>query len=160
MNPQNQSYQGFQTPYHTHNKADSPQISFTNLINRFMVLSYTLFGTQSATSGNYSTFFTAPFPMVVNQITEVHTAAGTDGSAVSLNVEKLTGTTAPGSGTVVTTSAFNLKGAINTVVAKTYSGGQLSPGTVQLDTGNRLALKLTGTPTSVANVTVTLILTF
>jgi len=74
---------------------------------------------------------------------------------VTLQVEKLTGTTAPGSGTSLLTTAFNLKSTINTVVT-----GVLTPtvGAIQLAAGDRLALKLSGTPTSVANVTVTVVI--
>lgn len=144
-------------PFHTHNKTDSPQVAFSNLSKKFMTFSFTLFGTQAATAGNYSVFFTAPFALSVSQITEVHTALGTDGSAVSLDIEKLTGTTAPGSGTAITASPFNLKSTINTVVTGTLS---TTIGTVNFAVGNRMALKLTGTPTSVANVTVTLLINF
>lgn len=154
-------------PFHFHTGNDSPNVSFLDLHERFMILPYTLFGTQSATAGNYSAFFTAPVAMTVASITEVHAVKGTDGSAVSLQVEKLTGTTAPGSGTTLLSTAFDLKGTINTVQT-TSLVGTIKPTTslvtsivsLQLSAGDRLALKLTGTPTAVANVTVTLILTF
>lgn len=146
-----------QVPFHTHNGADAPLISFSNLKNKMFILPYTLFGSSAATAGNYSTFFTAPYPMTITGITEVHTALGTNGSAVTLVVEKLTGTTAPGSGFNTMSTTFNLKGTINTIQT-----AQLSTvlGNIQIKTGDRLALKLTGTPTSVANVTVTLQISF
>lgn len=146
-----------QTPFHTHNGADSPSINFSNIKNRQTVISYTLFGTQAATTGNYSVFFVAPFALTVSQITEAHAVKGTDGSAVSLDIEKLTGTTVPGSGTKITAAAIDLKGVINTVVTPALS---TSVGVVQLASGDRLALLLTGTPTSVANVTVTILIRY
>jgi hypothetical protein len=42
-------------------------------------------------------------------ISEVHGTAGSDGSAVTLNVVKCTGTTAITSGVALTTSTFNMK---------------------------------------------------
>lgn len=145
--------------FHTHNSADSNRISAKNLTDKNQVISYTLFGTQAATSGNYSTFFTAPYPMTVSQITEVHAVLGTDGSDVTLQVDKLTGTTAPGGATAVSllTTPFSLKSTINTVVTGVLS---VVVGAIQLNTGDRIALHLTGTPTSVANVTITLVLNY
>jgi hypothetical protein len=144
-----------QIPFHTHSGSDSQRVSYSNLSNKTVIIPYTLTGALAATAGNYSVFFTAPFAATVSQITEDHTALGTDGGAVSLDVEKLIGTTAPGSGVKITTAPFNLKSAINTVVT-----AQLSTfvGVVQLAAGDRLALRLTGTPTSVANVNITVVL--
>ena len=76
---------------------------------------------------------------------------------MSLDIEKLTGIIAPGSGTKITSSPFNLKGTASTVVAGSLS---TAVGVVQMATGNRLALRLTGTPTDVANVTVTLLVNY
>ena len=145
------------TPFHIHNGIDSPRISQSDITRKSTVLTYTLFGTQAATAGNYSVFFTAPYAMSVSKITESHAVLGTDGGAVSLDIEKLTGTTAPGSGTKITSAVIDLKGTINTVVTASLS---TTIGVVQLAVGDRLALLLTGTPTSVANVNVTLILDF
>ncbi len=145
------------TPYHLHNGSDSPTVNFNDLGAKYMVIPYTLFGTTASTDTNYSVFFTAPFAITIKQITEVHAVKGTDGSAVTLDIEKLTGTTAPGSGTKLTVSPFDLKGTINTVVTGVLSS---TVGVIQLATGDRLALRKTGTLTSVANVTVTLIVYF
>jgi len=142
-----------QTPFHTHNNSDSPRIPFENLSGKQQTLSFTLFGTQASTAGNYSVFFTAPFAFTINTITEVHTVLGTDGGAVTLNVEKLIGTTAPASGIELLTSDFDLKGTINTVLDGSLTE---SIGDTRLEAGDRLALKLTGTPTSVENVTITI----
>lgn len=141
-----------QTPFHTHNKLDSPGVSFQNLINRNEILHVVLFGTQAATAGNYNVFFIAPYKCLFMGATEVHSALGTDGSAVTLQIEKLTGTTASGSGTVLLSSGFDLKAPINTV--QTANLALIPNINFNLAIGDRLGLKLTGTPTSVANVVV------
>lgn len=145
-------------PVHVHNSIDAPPVSYSDLVDRREYISHVLFGTQAATAGNYSVFFTAPAPMLVMAINEVHTTAGTDGSAVTLQIEKLTGTTAPASGTVLLTTGFNLKGTANTVqygAMVTSSNAAIQQTTTYLGRGDRLALKLSGTPTSVANMLVT-----
>jgi hypothetical protein len=143
---------------HTGIGFDGQKIDFTNLINRKMSVSYTLTGTAAATSANYSSFFIVPLAMTLVQATEVHTTAGSDGSAVTLQIEKLTGTTAPGSGTALLSSTFNLKGTANTV--QTYTTFTPTVGAVQCAMGDRIALKLSGTPTAVANMTVTLLFNY
>lgn len=154
----NSQYSVTQIPSHVHNGVDSQQVSYNSLTDVADTVTYTLFGTNAATSSNYSIFFVAPYQLKLMSAREVHATNGTDGGAVSLQIERLTGTTAPGSGVLLLTTAFDLKGTINTVqtgtVVTPFTG---TTGTV-LATGDRLALKLTGTPTSVANVTVTLVL--
>lgn len=146
-----------QVPFHVHNGLDSNKVSYTDLINRDDSISWTLPGTSSATAGNYSVFFTAPFALTIGGVTEVHTTAGSDGSAVTLDVEKLVGITAPGSGVVLTISPFNLKATANTVQTAMLSN---VVGAIHLNVGDRLALKLTGTPTSLANVSVTITINY
>lgn len=145
-----------QTPFHTHNGSDSPFIPYTNIQGKTIVIAYTIFGTQAATAGNFSAFFTAPVAMTLSKATEVHATAGSDGSAVSLQIEKLTGTTAPGSGTSLLSTPFNLKGTANTVTTGVLT--TVSP-FLRFASGDRAALKLTGTPTSVNNVTVICVFT-
>lgn len=142
------------TPAHAHTGADSLHVSYLNLDNKIIVYPFTIQGTNAATTTNYSRIFIAPYLMRVISISEIHAVKGTDGSAVSLQVEKLTGTTAPGSGTVLLNTAFDLKGTINTL----QTGSLVTPASLNLAVGDGLALKLTGTPTSVANVTVTIVL--
>lgn len=146
-----------QTPFHTHNGSDSQKFPYLNLKDKIVIIPYTISGTDAATAANYSTFFTAPYAMAVKTITEVHAVKGTDGSAVTVTVEKLTGTTAPGSGIVVITTPFDLKGTINTVQNAVLS---TVVGAIQLNAGDRLALLKAGTLTAVANVTITVTLIF
>lgn len=109
-----------------------------------------LFGATPATAANYSTFFIADRAYQVELIQEVHGTAGSDGGTVSLDVTKDTGTTAPAGGSSVNSVTFNLKATANTV----QSSIAVASGVSQLAVGDRLALKLTGTPTSLANVQV------
>ncbi len=147
-----------QTPFHTHNGLDSPSVSFQNLSNRSEILHVVIFGTQAATAGNYNVFFTAPYKCLFMGATEVHSVLGTDASAVTLQIEKLTGTTASGSGTNLLSAGFNLKGTINTVQTANLA---LIPNTnFNLAIGDRLGLSLTGTPTSVANVVIVVKLSY
>lgn len=115
-----------------------------------------LFGTSAATAGNYSIFFTATRPCIVKRISEVHTTAGTDGSAVTLQVERLQGTEAPDSGDVLLQTAFDLKGTANTV----QEGTTVTTTVLALAVGDRLCLKDSGVLTSVAGVNVTVELTY
>ena len=87
------------------------------------------------------------------KIKEVHSTAGSDVGAVTLQIEKLTGTTALDSGSTLLSTAFNLKGTANTVVS--YEGTRLTSSR-QLVEGDRLALKDAGTLTDLAGVCVTI----
>lgn len=108
-------------------------------------------GTSAATATNYGIFFIAESPMRLASVSEVHTTLGTDAGAVTLQIEKLTGTTAPDSGTALLSTAFNLKGTINTV----QYGVLVSSIATILQRGDRLCLKDAGTLTAVAGVNVT-----
>lgn len=95
----------------------------------------------------------------VLEVRESHGTKGTDASAVTLDVKKATGTTAIASGTTVLGSTFNLKGTINTVVAKSIeNGGVVKTAVGFLAAGDRLGLDITGTTTSVAGVVVSVVL--
>lgn len=91
---------------------------------------------------------------------EIHEAVGTDGSAVTLDVKKATGTQAAGSGTTMLASTFNLKATANTVVTKNRSNGGLTTTAAnqRLTSGDRLVLDFGGTLTALAGVCVTVTL--
>lgn len=110
-------------------------------------------GTMPATAANYGVVFIAPKKCVVKSVREAHTTLGTDGSAVGLNLEKLTGTQALDGGTALLSANINLKGAVNTVQSGTLITTAAS---LQLNAGDRLALKDSGTLTAVAGVSVTI----
>lgn len=111
-------------------------------------------GTLSATAANYGVFFIANRPIEIVKVKEVHSTAGSDGSAVTLQLEKLTGTTALDSGSTILNTAFDLKGTANTVVS--YSGYKGLNSNRILREGDRLALKDAGTLTNVAGVCVSI----
>lgn len=100
-------------------------------------------------------FFVANSPCEVVAIREVHSVAGSDSGAVTLNVTKETGTTAPGAGTTVMTGTLNMKGTANTVQTATLTATAANK---KLAAGNRLSLNFTGTTTDLAGVVVTVTL--
>lgn len=121
------------------------------------VVSANIPGTQAATATNYGKIFIAPFICTVSSIKEVHGTAGNDGSAVTLSVERLQGTEAVGSGDdLLGATKIDLKGTANTVQTKALTG---TTAHLTLAVGDRLALKDTGTLTSLADVCVTIELT-
>ena len=123
----------------------------------FLPITTKVMGTNAATSINYGIFFVNPLDRAfrVFAISEVHGTAGTDGSAVTLQIERLQGTESLGNGDDLLSSTINLKGTANTVQhGSLVTNGQL----LILEKGDRLALKQTGTATSVADVAVTIIL--
>ncbi len=122
-----------------------------NAIGSTFTVVETLQGAAAATAANYGIFFIAPFACEVVSVREVHTTAGTDAGAVTLDVEKLTGTTAPDSGVSVLSATINLKGTANTVQAPALTGTTANK---QLAAGDRLALKDAGALTAVAGVAV------
>lgn len=138
-------------PTHYHNGFDSNQISYLDLYQKKLYLRHTIYGTDAATAGNYGVFLIVPVACLVTSIKEVHEVLGTDGSAVTLNVEKLTSGVAPGSGSTLLSTAFDLKATINTVQTGTLV---TTSSTRSLAVNDRLALKKSGTLTAVAGVTV------
>jgi len=112
-------------------------------------------GATAQTTGNFGPFFIARHPVEVLRVSEVHGTAGSDAGAVTLDIEKLTGTTASGSGTSILSSTFDLKSTANTVVKK--QGAGLSSAR-QLKEGERLGLVDTGALTALDHVVVTVYL--
>ena len=103
-------------------------------------------------------FWIAPFPCEVIGVTEIHEVAGTDGSAVTVNLERLQGTEAPDAGDDLLTNnsnaGFDLKGTANTLQTGTLVGTSA----VQLAAGNRLGAAFAGTITSLAGTVMTVTL--
>lgn len=118
--------------------------------------------TNAATSTLYGAPIPLPVPCTLVQVQEVHGVAGSDAGAVTVTVEKLTGTTAKGSGIALLSSAFDLKGTANTVATKYVTSGLVETVTSGMldrsfDAGDRVALKTSGTLTAVSDVAVTLL---
>jgi hypothetical protein len=122
-----------------------------------IVVTANLPGTMPATAANYEVFFTAPRPVEILEVIETHRVAGTDGSAVTLNLEILKSGQALDAGSTVLKTAFNLKSTINTPVS--MSGYDLTTSRI-LSQGQRLALKDAGTLTAVAGLSVTVYLKY
>lgn len=94
-------------------------------------------------------FFVANRPMKITGIRAAHTAAGTDGSAVTFQVTKDTSTDAPGGGDDILSSALSLKATINTV-----QEGSLDSTYTTLLPGDYLSIDFAGTLTAVAGLCV------
>lgn len=155
--------------WHNHDGTNSKQIPFSSIIQKKLYVPYNVTGAATSSSA-IGVFFIAPFPMTLSGVWESHGTAGTAGGAVTLQIEKLTGTQAAGAGVNMLATAIDLKGAINTVIyyPDTFTTRFLSQdfdatyGTkyVALQGGDRIALKTSGTLTSVADITVLLELTY
>lgn len=100
-----------------------------------------------------SNVFIATGPCEVVGVSEVHTVAGTDAGAVTLDVTKCDGTEAPASGVSVLNATFDLKGTANTVVDAALTATKAN---LKLVDGERLAINVTGTLTSLAGGVVTI----
>lgn len=118
-----------------------------------LTIRHTLVGTSAATAGNYGVFFIAQFNCEVLSVREAHETAGTDAGAVTLDIEKLTGTQALDGGVAVLNATIDLKGTVNTVVTPALTATRANR---LLAVGNRLALKDSGTLTAVAGMTITI----
>ena len=111
---------------------------------------------QSAASAVDQNVFVADRAYQVVSITESHAVAGTDGSAVTLDVKKCTGSQAPSAGTsMFFAGTINLKATANSVTSMSLTG---TTATLQLAAENRIAFDITGTPTSYAGGVVTIVL--
>lgn len=99
------------------------------------------------------TFFVANKAARILSIQEVHATAGTDSSAVTMQITKETATGTAGTGTALLTSEFNLKGTANTVQAGSLN---TNPDVLWLNAGEKLSVKFTGTLTALAGVQVTI----
>jgi hypothetical protein len=108
-------------------------------------------GTPAATD---QVFFIASRSMRVISCREIHSVAA--GSTSVLQVVKDTGTDAPGAGTDLLTTGFNLNGTANTVQTGALSA---TVATVTLAAGNRLSVDFADAIQSSAGVVVTCFLT-
>lgn len=145
-------------PRHTHSGGpDAPSIPYESLHPFYEHVYWTIPGIQAATATNYGVFWVAPADCSLVAAQEVHQTAGSSGSDVTLQIEKLTQTEAPGAGIDMLFAPFNLKGTANTLqtadIVTTGSGGVQD---AAIRRGDRLCLADTGTLTAVANVTVLL----
>jgi hypothetical protein len=109
-----------------------------------------------SSAGDYAgLFFIADQAFQVVGVTERHATAGSDGGAVTLMVKKVPSGTAKSAGTDVLSAGVSLKATADTNQAGTLHG---TAANLQLAAGDALGLVLTGTPTAVAAVSVTVYL--
>jgi len=120
-----------------------------------LVVTVTVPDSDAATASKYGIFFVAPFPCVLIGAYERHDTAGSDAGTVTLDIEKLTDGTAPGSGVSMLFGTFNLKGTASTYQSKTATA---TPANASLSTGEAMALLTSGTLTAVNHVQVTVLL--
>lgn len=139
-----------QFQWHDHDGINSNRINQSDFSSVFLP------GTSAATAANYGIFYIATRPVIVKAISEVHTTAGNDGSAVTLQVERLQGTEAPGFGDQLLQTSFDLKGTANTV----QNGVLVTTNVIALNINDRLCLKKSGTLTNLAGLCVTVELQF
>jgi hypothetical protein len=92
-----------------------------------------------------NTIFTANADYQVVAVSYTPRVAGSDGSAVTAQIKKCTGTQAPSAGTSVTSDSANLKGTADTVQDLTLSTTTTD---LQVADGERLAVDFTGTLTA------------
>lgn len=85
------------------------------------------------------------------QVTGVQAVWATASTSGTVAIEKLTGTTAPGSGTTMQTGTINTAGTANTVTAGTLVG---TASTLQLAVGDRIGLVFSGTQTNLVGLVV------
>lgn len=105
-------------------------------------------GPTNASIVTQSFFLSGTATYLVVGAVEVHSTAGTDAGAVTLDVTVDATTGAPGSGTSVLTAPFNAKATANVVQTASIVAGS------KILTGQRLSLKVTGTTTSLAGLLV------
>lgn len=141
-------YNKVDIPAHNHDGVNSANVRFSDNSNKFFYLPITLNGTSAATATNYGVIFIAPFPCSITEVIECHQTAGTGAGSVTLNLEKLIGTQALDAGATMI-NAIDLKGTANTVIKANLLNEQYK---LNLAVGDRIALKDTGTLTSLAGV--------
>jgi hypothetical protein len=105
--------------------------------------------------------FTAPAgsEWEIVEAIESHSVAGSDGSAVTLDLTKTDSGEAPASGDSLLASTFNLKSTANVPVSKTTASGLSTSLPVRtLKAGQSLCMNFTGTLTALAGFSLVVVL--
>ena len=105
----------------------------------------------SASSIDDEIFYIANKAYEVTAIKTVHVTKGSDGGAVTLQIERLQGTETSTNGDDLMSATLNMKGDAATV----QSGAMVATSVVELAAGDRLGTVLTGTTTALAGLVVT-----
>jgi hypothetical protein len=106
--------------------------------------------TDGETAGRYSTFYNVPAPMEFILVLVSYSGASASGT---LQLEKLTGTQAPGAGSTILSTTISLAGAVNTVITRTQRQMTASRVFVQ---GDRIALIDGGVLTGIRDLVITI----
>jgi hypothetical protein len=141
---------------HQHTGFDTTRVDFSDIALKKIYIHETIAGTAAATAANYGIFYIVPAACVVTDFKEVHAVAGNDAGAVTLDLEKLSGTEAPDAGSSILGATLSLKATANTVQTGTMT---MTLDDRSLAKGDRLCLKDAGTLTNVANVSILVELT-
>lgn len=107
-------------------------------------------GTAGATAANYDQVWTSPRALEIVQVDICWSVASSSGT---IQLEKLTGTQAPGGGTTLLSAAVSTAGTANTVASR--QGNQLTSAR-QFKQGDRLAFIDSGTLTGLVGLHVTI----
>jgi len=110
------------------------------IVDEVVTFNYDILGNKTD-----NVIYIANCPMEVTEIVCMPTVAGSDGSAVSAEVKKASGTTATGSGTAIQSAVFDLKGTAYTVQTATLAAAKA---TRELASGDRLGVDFSGTLTA------------
>jgi len=113
-------------------------------------LSFPFLGVAGSVAANYDQVWTCRHPMEIMRVSAVWSVASSSGT---LQLEKLTGTQAPGAGVALLATTISTAGAANTVVTREL---QALTASRQLKEGERLAFIDAGTLTSLAGLHITL----
>jgi len=105
------------------------------------------------TSATDANVFVADRPYQLMKVRTAYAAAA--GGALTLDIKKCSGTTAPASGTTMLSGTINLNSSINTVISTTPSA---TVADTKVATGDRIAFDFTGSIGSLAGCVVTLVL--
>jgi len=133
----------------------SKNLEFKDILNKDpFIIPFSIQGTGAATTANYGVICVMPFKCELIQVQESHEVLGTDGGAVTLQIERLQGTEAPAAGDDLLVTAINLKGTINTVVTPALTATKTNR---IFNKGDRVALKDSGTLTAVAGISGSLV---
>ena len=114
-----------------------------------LTVPFALVSTLPATAANYGNIFVADRCWRLIAAREAHAVVGSDGGAVTLDIEKLANTEALDAGVVMLAATFDLKGTANTEQAKAPSA---TVANARLKPGDRVALKDAGVLTVVAGL--------
>ncbi|GEM_PF-6921453 len=136
-------------------KGATTELMYLNAELPYVVASATVALDTIVTAAQFATFFIADRNYRVYGAMERHSVAGTNGSAVTLTVVKMTSGTAKASGVNVLSTTFNLKSTADTPV---WLGPSTTAADIVLLPGDALGLVSTGTLTAVVDTAVSVFL--